>query len=204
MLIKRIISCLYSYWLSRRLEIKDWKNIFFSRQIFRVVVVRDKKSKILIKGHMNFRSHLGNTQPARIILEENATLIVEGDLELGAGSVILVRKNAYLKLGSPSIASNAKILVKEHMEIGHHVIIAWDVVVMDSDWHSIEGIEMTKPVKIEDHVWLSHHTSVHKGAHIHSGSIIGAHSLVLGDIPSNVLAAGIPAKSIKENVTWSR
>lgn len=34
--------------------------------------------------------------------------------------------------------------------------------------------------------------------------IIGSHTLVTKSIPDSVLAVGMPAKVIKENITWSR
>jgi len=40
--------------------------------------------------------------------------------------------------------------------------------------------------------------SVKKG----NGSIIAAGALVNKDIPANCLAAGVPAKVIKENISW--
>lgn len=36
------------------------------------------------------------------------------------------------------------------------------------------------------------------------GTIIGANSLVKGEIPNNCIAVGTPARIIRKNVAWSR
>lgn len=77
-----------------------------------------------------------------------------------------------------------------------------------SDSHKIIGVatgERINPpadIVIGDHVWLAEDVLVLKGVTIGSGSIVGARSMVTRDLPSNVLAAGSPAKVIREGVRW--
>jgi acetyltransferase-like isoleucine patch superfamily enzyme len=42
-----------------------------------------------------------------------------------------------------------------------------------------------------------------KGVRIGDGAVIAAGSVVTKDVPSHCLAAGVPAKVIKEHVSWS-
>ena len=44
--------------------------------------------------------------------------------------------------------------------------------------------------------------SILKGSVIGDGSVIGSMSLVSGIIPKKVIAAGVPTKTIKENILW--
>ena len=53
-------------------------------------------------------------------------------------------------------------------------------------------------------LWLSTNTIVLYNTNISDGSIIGAASLVKGDIPNNCIAAGTPAKVIKKSISWCR
>lgn len=53
-------------------------------------------------------------------------------------------------------------------------------------------------IVLEDDVWLATGVSVMAGVTIGKGSIIAASSVVTKDIPPGVLAAGVPAKVIKE------
>ena len=84
------------------------------------------------------------------------------------------------------------------------------IIVRTSDSHAIidtksnERINPAKNVVIGNHVWIAPSTTIMKGVNIGSDTIIGSHTLVTKDIPSNVLAVGMPAKIVKEGVTWSR
>lgn len=79
-----------------------------------------------------------------------------------------------------------------------------------SDMHDIfdldsnEVINNAADVFVESHVWIAQESLILKGAKIKSGSIIGARSLVTGEIPRFSLAIGSPAKVIKQNVSWHR
>ncbi len=206
-----LVSKIYSGWLAKSLVgYWDFSRVFFSRELFRIRVIKARNTRVVLEGRINFRSHLGSTEPVRIILEEGSTLVIEGDLEIGAGTVILVRAGGFLRFGgrkkstASGMASHCKIIVKDSVDIGNDVIMGWDVLVTDSDWHTLEGSPASSPVVVEDKVWLSHHVSVHKGAHISSGSLVSAHSLVLGPLPERVLAGGIPAKILRENIRWDR
>lgn len=45
---------------------------------------------------------------------------------------------------------------------------------------------------------------MYKGCTIGDGAIIGSNAVVTKDVPRKSLAVGIPAKVVKENVSWKR
>lgn len=55
----------------------------------------------------------------------------------------------------------------------------------------------SKPIIIEDNVWLGEFVSVLPGVTIGKGTIVGANSVVSKDLPKYVIAVGSPAKPIK-------
>ena len=55
-----------------------------------------------------------------------------------------------------------------------------------------------RPVHIGENVWLGEGVKVCKGVTIGANSVIGAGSVVTKDIPANVIAAGNPAKPLRE------
>ena len=61
-----------------------------------------------------------------------------------------------------------------------------------------------KETEIGDHVWVGRRTTVLGGTSIGPGSIVGTMSVVKGSFPNNVIVAGIPARLIKKNRSWSR
>ena len=61
----------------------------------------------------------------------------------------------------------------------------------------MSGKKISKPIKIGNNVWICGNVTVLPGVSIGDNSIIGAGSVVSKDIPSNVLALGIPCRVIK-------
>jgi acetyltransferase-like isoleucine patch superfamily enzyme len=80
--------------------------------------------------------------------------------------------------------------------------------IFDTDFHPVEPLgrryqtpdweNISAPVLIGSDVFLGARSIVMKGVTIGSGSVIGAGSIVTKDIPANVVAAGNPAKVIRQ------
>lgn len=68
---------------------------------------------------------------------------------------------------------------------------------IDSDIR-ISDLEFALPITIKDNVWIGANAIVLPGVTIGKNSIIGAGAVVNKDIPENVIAAGNPAKIIRE------
>jgi acetyltransferase-like isoleucine patch superfamily enzyme len=94
------------------------------------------------------------------------------------------------------------------LRLGADCLFADQVDVAVSDMHSIVDlasgmrINAARDVVVGDHVWVGQRSLILKGTRIGSGSIIGAGSIVAGEIPRNVVAAGSPARVIREGVAW--
>ena len=61
-----------------------------------------------------------------------------------------------------------------------------------------DGGCFSKPIHIEDYVWLGGNVTVLPGVTIGAGAVIGAGSVVVKDIPPRVVAAGNPCRVIRE------
>lgn len=98
---------------------------------------------------------------------------------------------------------NLVILDEADVTIGDNVFIAPDCGIYTAG-HPIdyvlrnEGLEYAKSVTIGDNVWIGGGVKILPGAVIGSNVVIGAGSVVTGEIPSNVIAVGVPCKPIKE------
>lgn len=99
------------------------------------------------------------------------------------------------------ISPGVRISSAQSIAIGDNVMFAANVYVSDSDWHGIYNrirpFRCTKPVVLENNVWLGERVIVNKGVTIGENSVIGAGSVVTKNIPANVIAAGNPARVIK-------
>jgi carbonic anhydrase/acetyltransferase-like protein (isoleucine patch superfamily) len=54
------------------------------------------------------------------------------------------------------------------------------------------------PIVIEENAWIGDHAMITKGVTIGHNSIVGAGAVVVNDVPPNSIAAGNPAKVVKE------
>ncbi|MFA6533795.1 MAG: acyltransferase [Patescibacteria group bacterium] len=83
--------------------------------------------------------------------------------------------------------------------IGEGTRFSWDNMVITGEhdltsWSTV----VARPVYIGKNVWVTSRCIILPGVHIGDNSVIGAGSVVTGDIPANCLAAGNPARVIRE------
>lgn len=98
---------------------------------------------------------------------------------------------------------NCVILDGAKVEFGDNVFIAPNCVfstaghAIDSEQRS-QGLEIARPIKIGNNVWIGANVSVLPGVTIGNNTIIGAGSVVNKDIPSDVIAVGNPCRVMRK------
>ena len=111
-----------------------------------------------------------------------------------------------IRIGDRVGLNGTTITSKKLVEIGDGTMIAPNVIIVDSDFHaqwppdarlSSSTVETDRAVIIGSNVWIGMNSVILKGTTIGDNSIIGASSLVSGDIPANVLAGGNPARVLR-------
>ena len=97
------------------------------------------------------------------------------------------------------------------MVIGDDALISSGVWIRNYDMHAMHDLRTGAQINrkpcdtvLERHVWLGQETLLLSCERVGMGSIIGARALAKGRIPPRVVAAGTPAKVIRENVSWGR
>ena len=138
-----------------------------------------------------------------ISIGDYATLICSSDKKIDISTWQTDKLNGSISLGNYILISpGTSIRSAESIDIGDSTMIASDVVITDSDWHGIydrtDYVATPKPVKIHKNVWIGERSIILKGTQIGENSIIGAGSVVHGDIPPNSIYAGNPAKEVKK------
>lgn len=111
-------------------------------------------------------------------------------------------KNIHIH-GLAVINYNCVILDTSPVHLGDGVFIAPNVVISPASHpvdmeQRLKGIGTSKPVVLEDGVWIGASSVVLGGVRIGKGSVIGAGSVVTKDIPEGVIAAGNPCTVIRE------
>lgn len=169
----------------------------------------NKRSSICINDRGSLSLNISwssiNLYPALLVMRENAKLTVTGAFRIYSGSKIYINEQATLELGSGYINESANISCFKSIKIGKNVAISENVCIRDSDNHELIDTvykEKTLPVVIGNRVWIGMNVTILKGVTIGEGSVIAAGAVVVNSIPSNCLAAGIPAKVIKSNIQW--
>jgi acetyltransferase-like isoleucine patch superfamily enzyme len=91
---------------------------------------------------------------------------------------------------------------------GRNVWCGANTVITDTDSHPVDVQKRLAsepgeaiPVRIEDNVWLGMNVIVLRGVTIGRNSVISANSVVTRSIPANVIAAGYPARVVRQLVS---
>lgn len=117
-------------------------------------------------------------------------------------SLVVVRPEARLVIEEHAFINwGVNIGVVHEVIIGAHSLIGDDCIIYDTDWHSGDGSRSDlsgAPTRIGRGVWLGARVIVLKGVSIGDNTVVAANSTVTHDLPSNVLAAGSPARVIKD------
>lgn len=145
-------------------------------------------------------------------------------LEIGSNGkfkygLLHMQKNALLKIGHRfSIQVGYVFAIGEdtNVTIGDEGLFSSDIALQSDDGHSIfdvttgyninstYDIRKQRKIVIGNHVWVGTKAAILYNTRIADGSIVGAMSLVKGQIPGNCIAAGVPARIIRRDVAWSR
>src|SRR5581483_1819017 len=109
-------------------------------------------------------------------------------LECWAGALIRIGDGTYLN-------RNTEIVAARSVTIGHHCMIARDVIIMDTDQHQLPDSELLiHPVELGNWIWIGARAIILKGVRIGNGAVIGAGSVVTKDVASSTVVAGVPAR----------
>lgn len=96
-----------------------------------------------------------------------------------------------------TILDEAEVRFGDNTFIGPNVSIYTACHPLDAETRN-QAIEWSEPVTIGNNVWIGGSVTILPGVIIGDNVVIGAGAVVTKDIPSNVVAAGNPARVIKQ------
>lgn len=110
-----------------------------------------------------------------------------------------IGKNTYINGGEIYPAKNSEIFIGENCMISYDVVIRTDMHFHDTtDIPMVEQGNYEKNIVIGNDVWIGWGAYIMPGVTIGDGSIVAAHAVVTKDVPPYSVAAGVPAKVIKQ------
>lgn len=167
------------------------------------------RNKVTMKGPcaLNYGTMmLGMHDKTQIVLGEHVD--INGCLSVG--------KNGKITVGDWALVGpRALIQAMTRVRLGRFTYIGPDVLIIDSNHHSIYAMErmidvlgvdkgisglnaVSKAITIGNHVWIGRRAMIFKGVTIGDRSIVGAGAVVTHDVPPDTVVAGNPAKIVKE------
>ena len=176
----------------------------------------------------------GGTLPGGVHVGENTCIIgkaafrrfrgqlpdalVIGDQATMDGVQFSVGPAGRITIGSFCCFTGAVLMCELSISIGSYVLIGWNAVIADSDFHPIAPAErildavacspaareprpkvLTAAVVIEDDVWIGPNATIFKGVHIGRGAWIGPGSVVTRNVAPGTRVAGNPARPMEES-----
>lgn len=117
----------------------------------------------------------------------------EGEVRIGAKTVL---------------GQECTISAFQHVSIGRECILADRVMLIDFD-HGTAEVERpireqgiySRDVRVGHNVWLGYGACILRGANVGNNTVIGTNAVVTRGIPANVIAAGQPARVVRQRGT---
>jgi acetyltransferase-like isoleucine patch superfamily enzyme len=139
------------------------------------------------------------TNHGRMVIGERVQLVSTiATLELVAdvGGLLEIGPRTLVNFGCSLVAT-------ELVRIGAHCHIGPYTMMLDNDFHRVEPERRlerppSKPIIVEDNVWIGARVIVMAGVTIGKDSCVGAGSVVTSDVPPRTLVAGVPARLVRE------
>ena len=181
----------HNSFISRRVQLrgkgkfKPANPFYFDVLVNRLTWAKGDKSVLSLSEKARF------SPGKNVRISGGCRLHIDGDFSIG--------DNTYIN-------PHTIVISNESISIGNSCAISFNCQLMDTDMHDITIDGFTKPktagITIGDNVWIGSQCTILKGVSIGNGAVIAAGSVVTRSIPAGAMAAGVPAKVIKENVSW--
>lgn len=152
-----------------------------------------------------------------VVVDDNALLDAKGEdnqgLTLGDGVYIGRNSIVYTKGGDIELAAgvnvshNCELFSSNLLSVGAGTFIAAYCYLLSGGEYELDskvplsqqsGTHSRGPTRVGANVWLAAQVLVADGSQVGDHAVVGAGSLVRGQVPPGVLAAGTPAKVIRE------
>lgn len=117
---------------------------------------------------------------------------VPAEILAGDGGQIRIGDAVWMNFGAV-ISAQERVTIGDRVMIGQHCIVA-DTDIPGMPPGGVAG--PARPIELGDDVWLAGRVTVRPGVKIGAGSVIISGSIVESDVPANVIAGGIPARTL--------
>ncbi|WP_424188870.1 acyltransferase [Actinokineospora sp. G85] len=129
-------------------------------------------------------------------------------VHIGDGNAIRCHEGS-LRIGDKAVFGRQNVVnCYLDIELGSATLVADWVYICDFDHVTADITQPIKdqgivksPVRIGPDTWICTKVTVTKGTRVGRGCVLGAHAVVRGDVPDYAIAAGAPAKVVRNRVS---
>jgi acetyltransferase-like isoleucine patch superfamily enzyme len=160
------------------------------------------------------RVYLSIHPTASVVIGSNSTFrsaFYSNTIGLKQKCYLSASREGVIRIGNNCGLSGAVISAEKEIVLGDRVMLGANVTICDGDRHPLDYVLRAAhhagevaAITIGNDVWIGMNSIVLKGVTIGDGAVVAANSLVNKDIPSCVIAAGIPAKVMRDLVEGNR
>ena len=139
---------------------------------------------------------------------------------------VLLRPQASIRVGRHCQLGASHFVAAESIEVGDDVLMAWGITLMDNDSHALdwrhrrddvrqayddyranpENLISNKnwshvaaaPIRIGSRSWIGFGAALLKGVTVGENAVVAAHAVVATDVPAYGVAAGNPARVVRQ------
>lgn len=153
---------------------------------------------------------------ARFRSEVNPGLRIGDRVRIFTWTTFNVEPTGYVEIGDDSTLVGAVFMCAERIVLGRNVIVSYQVTFADSDFHPIDPHEriqdaianspsgdrsqrpklLSRPITVDDDVWIGVGAIILKGVRIGRGARVHAGAVVTRDVPPGATVTGNPAELI--------
>lgn len=138
------------------------------------------------------------------LIRNGGKMILADEVRVWSNTVrakLITGRKGQLIVGKNSRLNGVHIYAGELVQIGKNVRIAPYTIILDSDFHNVSdhfSDGLTKPVHIEDDVWIATRATILKGVRIGKGAVVATGAVVTKDVEAYTMVAGVPAVFVKK------
>lgn len=187
-----------------------------------------KNNKIVNLGGVKVGSRIQIAGNGNKLIMEKGSMLLNSLVKIsGNNNEVVLKANSYVSGAELWVENNQCLLsIGERTFVGHHshlactengskLIVGDDgmissyVQIRTGDSHSIVDLEGNRinpaaSVKIGNHCWIGEGARVLKGVKLEGQDVVSTGAIVTKSFGKNVLLGGIPAKVIKDHISWDK
>jgi acetyltransferase-like isoleucine patch superfamily enzyme len=136
---------------------------------------------------------------------DNRGITIGNGVFIGRNTILSCKNGDIIVDDEANLGFNCEIFSASRVRVGRKVLMAAYTYLVGGD-HLYDRVDIpvldqgrtARGIEVDDHVWLGTHVVVTDGSRVGRDAIIGAGAVVVGTIPEYAIAAGIPAKVLRD------